>query len=98
MSRDTRRFTPSSIPFAYPTRRKSGIEDREPVAFNQASGRVTRMLTRRDITEERKRNEALQLAKSFFDTTSEGIFALDARFHFLTANRAFSRTDRLQPE
>lgn len=80
-------------PVRLPDQEEIWIEDRgKPVAFNQASGRVTRMLgTRRDITEERKRNEALQLAKSFFDTTSEGIFALDARFHFLTANRAFSR-------
>lgn len=80
-------------PVKLPDQDEIWIEDRgKPVAFNQTTGRVTRMLgTRRDITEERKRNEALLLAKSFFDTTSEGIFALDAQFRFLTANRAFSR-------
>lgn len=81
----------------YPVRLAEGqllwVEDcGKPVAYDPETGRVTRMLgTRRDITLERQKNEQLLLAKSVFDHTNDGIFALDDQLRFLTVNRAFTQ-------
>ncbi len=66
------------------------VEDCGKVVNTDSQGRVTRILgTRRDITLDQKREEQLRLAKSVFDHTSEGIFALDSELRFLTINNAF---------
>ncbi|OZG75086.1 signal transduction protein [Hahella sp. CCB-MM4] len=68
------------------------VEDCGKVVNTDSKGRVTRILgTRRDITLDQKREEQLRLAKSVFDNTSEGIFALDNELRFLTVNNAFQR-------
>ncbi len=75
------------------------VEDCGKVVNVNNKGRVTRILgTRRDITLDQKREEQLRLAKSVFDHTSEGIFALDNELRFLTVNNAFQHITGYQAD
>ncbi len=66
------------------------VEDCGKTVKVDKEGSPLRMLgTRRNINSEKKRDEQVRLAKSVFDHTSEGVFVLDARFHFVAVNPAF---------
>ncbi len=68
------------------------VEDCGKVVSRDVAGKVVRLLgTRRDITEDRLRDDQVRLTKSVFDNTSDGVFALDQDLKFLTINRAFER-------
>ncbi|MCP5205583.1 MAG: EAL domain-containing protein [Hahellaceae bacterium] len=68
------------------------VEDQGKAVRHDKNKRVLRMLgTRRNITRERKREEQLHLAKSVFDQTSDGIFVLDNKYRFVSANNAFKQ-------
>ncbi len=68
------------------------IEDQGKAVNRNGAGHVLRMLgTRRNITEERHRQEQLQLTQSVYDQTSEGIFVLNHRFQVVSVNQAFRR-------
>ncbi|MBU6954710.1 EAL domain-containing protein [Hahella sp. HN01] len=70
----------------------------KPVSFDKL-GRITRMIgSRRDISKEKSRDEQLLLAKSVFDHTPQGVFALDTEFRFLTVNNAFSQITGYETE
>ncbi|WP_369600000.1 EAL domain-containing protein [Hahella sp. SMD15-11] len=75
------------------------VEDCGKVVSRDEHGRATRMIgTRRDVTRDHEMDEQLRLAKTVFDFTAEGIFALDADFRFLTVNPAFTRITGHAPE
>lgn len=68
------------------------VEDQGKAVRHDKNNRVLRMLgTRRNITQERQREEQLHLAKSVFDQTSDGIFVLDSKYRFISTNQAFRR-------
>ncbi len=68
------------------------IEDQGKAVSRDKSGQVLRMLgTRRDITQQRRHEEQMQLAQSVFDQTNEGIFVLNHRFEMVSVNQAFRK-------
>jgi diguanylate cyclase (GGDEF)-like protein/PAS domain S-box-containing protein len=67
------------------------VEDRGRAMERDARGRVQRMLgTRRNISARKHREEEQRLAGTVFEAASEGIVILDAQYHVLAVNQAFS--------
>lgn len=52
--------------------------------------------TRRDISEQKRQEEELQLAASLFNNSPDGVFVLDSHQGFRTCNRVFSQIFGLQ--
>ncbi len=67
------------------------VEDRGRAMERDARGRVQRMLgTRRNISARKHREEEQRLAGTVFEAASEGIVILDAQYHVLAVNQAFT--------
>ncbi len=66
------------------------VEDSGQVVEWNDKGRASRMLgTRRDISLEMEHERQTRLALTLFQSTSEAIFVLNARFRFVAINKAF---------
>lgn len=68
------------------------VEDCGKAVQFDSDGSVRRMLgTRRNISQEKHREEQLRMVKSVFDNTSEGVFVLDTELCFVMVNPAYTR-------
>lgn len=90
----------------YHVRYRVRQQSSENVVWLEDSGKVIewgegqqplRMIgTRRDISEQKRQEEELQLAASLFNNSPDGVFVLDSHQGFRTCNRVFSQIFGLQ--
>ena len=68
------------------------LEDSGKVIERDARGRPMRMVgTRRDITDDMRKQEELRLSSSLFNNSPDGVFVLDSEQRLRTCNRMFSQ-------